>query len=95
MLNQIYFFFLPAQQIDCCTLGDVLVFFTGADYPPPMGFQKKTELKFLDNEKEKILPIASTCALTLWLPIIHNNYNDFKTALCRGILENDGFGGGP
>lgn len=48
----------PSQETDSCTLGDELRFFTGADFPPPLGCDKKHALKFLVNSKEKILPTA-------------------------------------
>ena len=83
------------KQIDGCTLGDVLSFFSGADYPPPLGFNKKPQLQFLANEGKKILPTASTCALTLWLPTCHMTGEDFNQSLRMAILDNDGFGGGP
>ena len=57
-------FTLIAQQIDSCTLGEVLIFFFGADYPPPLGFLTKAHLKFLECEKGRGLPTASTCSLT-------------------------------
>ena len=47
-------FTLTAQQIDSCTLGEVLIFFSGADYPPPLGFLKKAQLKFLECEKGRV-----------------------------------------
>lgn len=71
------------------------MFFFGADYTPPIGFDQTPQLKFLENKKGMILPTASTCSLTLWLPIMHQTYDDFKTALTSGIIDNDGFGGGP
>ena len=88
-------FTLIAQQIDSCTLGEVLIFFSGADYPPPLGFLTKAHLKFLECEKGRGLPTASTCSLTLFLPTVPQCFTDFSSAFTRGLKENDGFGGGP
>ena len=84
-----------AEEVDDCSLGDILVFFSGADYPPPMGFHKNPRLKFLEHNKHTILPTASTCSLTLALPTWHKTMEDFSMAMKLGILGNDGFGGGP
>ena len=46
-----------------CSLDEVLIFCTGSDSVPPVGFHKKIDIVFLGYEE--ILPTASTCSLEL------------------------------
>lgn len=55
-----------------------------------VGFDQRPQLKFVENEKGKILPTAS---LTHWLS--SKLYDDFKTVFTSGNIDNNGFGGGP
>ena len=71
------------------TLEDILVFVTGADRIPPMGFEKKLTLSF---DPESLYPIASTCSPTLYLPTRFVKYDDFKTGMIEGIVSGFGFG---
>lgn len=72
-----------------CKLADILVFFTGADAIPPLGFDETPELVFLDDP-HSVLPTASTCDLQLRIPTAHgDNYEEFKQWMTIGIL---GFG---
>ena len=74
-----------------CKLEDVVIFFSGADRPPPLGFPTQPDLEFLDLGA--ILPTASTCSLLLRLPVCHSNYDNFKDAMMLAVHGNDGFGG--
>ena len=56
------------------SLEDVLVFITGASVPPPMGFETTPTIEFADGN----LPKANTCATTLHLPIVYEEYEVFK-----------------
>ena len=57
------------------TLEDILTFFTGADRPPPLGFQPYPTLHFCNDE----LASAQTCEIGLSLPIIHKEYKKFDS----------------
>lgn len=57
------------QRSATLRLEDLLVFVTGADRIPPLGFNDVAEVRFLHGETKK-LPIASTCA-----PAISLTYN--------------------
>ena len=46
-----------------CSLDEVLIFCTGSDSVPPVGFHNKIDIVFLGYEE--ILPTASTCSLEL------------------------------
>lgn len=72
-----------------CSLKDVLVFVSGADRMPVLGFKKNLSIHF----HEGYLATSSTCALQLHLPTIHgHDYNKFKDAMILSLLGNDGFG---
>ena len=74
-----------------CRLEDLVISFSGADRPPPLGFRTQPDLEFLDQNA--ILPTASTCSLVIRLPICHSNYDDFKDAMILALHGNNGFGG--
>lgn len=73
-----------------------MVFFSGAQQAPPLGFEKQPSLAFNSHEGEfsTILATASTCDLQIRLPTTHgSNYTDFRDAMILSIKGNDGFGG--
>lgn len=82
-------------------LEDVLCFWTGARAVPPLGFPRPSiitddgqrdrslSVEFYDDVGR--LPYASTCALTLWLPINSDDL-DFNSRLTRALTECGGFG---
>ena len=71
-----------------CSLTDLLVFVSGADHVPPLGFEKSP------NVVCRCLPTASTCDIQLRLPTIHgSNYQRFKEMMVMALKSHDGFGG--
>ena len=73
------------------TLQHVLVFFTGADREPPLGFPTKASLEFL--KEGDVLATASTCDLTLRVPTaFHDNYDRFKNMMVESLISGSGFG---
>ena len=76
-----------------CSVADVLVFLSGADRTPPLGFNRSPELHFL--EPTDLFPTASTCLLILRLPTRYHDYESFKEAMTQALTMNDGFGAGP
>ena len=72
-----------------CSLEDVMVFFTGSNCVPPIGFEERPILSFTLGR----LATSSTCALRLQIPSICNIYNEFKDALILSFKGNDGFEG--
>lgn len=54
-----------------CSLDEVLIFCTGSDSVPPVGFHKKIDIVFLGSEE--IFPTASTCSLELRIPTCHSD----------------------
>lgn len=74
-----------------CTIGDVLVFFTGTDRVPPLGFEKPPTVSFL--HQDAIFATASTCDVRLRLPTKYaDNLEGFKQAMFTSLKNNDGFG---
>ncbi|OWF45467.1 G2/M phase-specific E3 ubiquitin-protein ligase [Mizuhopecten yessoensis] len=72
---------------DELSLKDLLVFATGADVVPPLGFQPEPSLEFAEG----LYPLANTCAMVLRLPTI-DNYQNFKANMIFGIANAPAFG---
>lgn len=72
------------------TLQDLLVFFTGAENEPPLGFTPKPSLTFLHHLSD-ILPTASTCSLQLRLPT-RLSYDAFRDGMINALKGHGGFG---
>ncbi|KAB0803118.1 hypothetical protein PPYR_00088 [Photinus pyralis] len=70
---------------------DVMVFATGADHIPPLGFRTKPQIEFLHGDSS-IYPKANTCSLTLQLPVAHTKYEEFTNALNFSIANCNSFG---
>ena len=75
------------------TLEDLLIFITGSDHIPPLGFKQPIKIYFYDfygNVKRR--PWASTCALTLNLPRGVEDPEEFKSFMKQSLLDCHGFG---
>lgn len=70
------------------SLETVLVFFTGADSVPPLGYPTA----FLRFHDDSDFPTASTCAISLTLPIKHEHFTDFKRSMDIALSMHGGFG---
>ena len=76
-----------------CKIEDVLVFFSGSDQIPPLGFDEEPSVVFLHDQGSRFAT-ASTCSLQLRLPTCHgDNYTKFKEDIILSVKGNDGFGG--
>ena len=76
-----------------CAVKDILIFCSGAERLPPLGFGREPKIAFLSSEDGK-LATASTCDLTLRLPTVHcEDYDSFKEWMILSIKGHDGFGG--
>ncbi|XP_076126782.1 G2/M phase-specific E3 ubiquitin-protein ligase-like [Alosa pseudoharengus] len=71
-------------------LGDILVFATGSNDVPPVGFSPSPSVEFLHDGNGRF-PIANTCINCLRLPI-HNTYTDFRTNIEFALTNTQGFG---
>lgn len=75
-----------------CSVGDVLVFFTGTNQVPPLGFERNPTVTFLQQDTA-LFATASTCDLKLRLPIKYSDDSEaFKQAMIMSLKDNDGFG---
>ena len=68
----------------------ILVFFTGAESVPLLGFKDPFVLIFLHGEDQK-LATASTCDLLLRIPTYHKTYERFKEYFIQSLLETENF----
>ena len=77
--------FLSARQASA-TLEEVMIFVTGER----VKYQQSTPtIHFLEGDR---LPKANTCGTILYLPLMHEDYDDFKKFMDFGILNTPGFG---
>ncbi|KAB0805056.1 hypothetical protein PPYR_02026 [Photinus pyralis] len=74
------------------TLTDVLIFATGADVLPPLGFPVKPTIQFLHGEDSRSFPMANTCGLEFKLPTCHSTYEQFKENMNFAIGNCKSFG---
>lgn len=89
----VWVFTFPVDGDFNCTLEDILIFFTGAERVPVLGFELVPKLSFLESSPLRLLPTASTCSLELRLPTYDHNYITFKEYMSVGLKGCEGFGG--
>ena len=70
------------------TLKKLLVFITGADHMPPLGFPSKSQIIFTDTPK-KTLPRACLPALFVWLHL--TNYENIRDAFHVALISGNIF----
>jgi len=85
----IYIYIVIAGE-SICKLEDVLIFCTGSDCVPPLGFHKKIDLVFLGPRE--LLPTASTCSLIMRIPTCLENSNLFNEKMELGLKGGQMFG---
>ncbi|KAG9261358.1 G2/M phase-specific E3 ubiquitin-protein ligase-like [Astyanax mexicanus] len=74
------------------TLEKVLIFASGLDRLPPLGFQVPPSLEFLHATGcRRPLPEANTCSVCIRLPI-HPTYEDFEHWMNSAIIQAPTFG---
>ena len=84
---------LDEGEIDNINLAHLLMFITGADCIPPLGFDYGVTVKFYDVEPGvNRFPWSSTCALTLNIPRGINDSDAFKELMCQALMDCQGFG---
>ncbi|MEQ2168770.1 hypothetical protein GOODEAATRI_018174 [Goodea atripinnis] len=72
---------------------DILVFWTGAEEVPPLGFPGPLQVDFFNQEfVDKLYPYASTCSLTLSLPRGVRDEEVLMTLLTEAIRGSVEFG---
>ena len=86
----------PKLSLFCTAdrLPDLLMFCTGTNQIPPLGFHDPDKITVIELQPEcGPLPNASTCPQELELPCIHENYEVFKESLNKALdIQGSGFG---
>ncbi|CAM4567900.1 unnamed protein product [Leuciscus chuanchicus] len=75
------------------TLQQILIFASGVDNIPLLGFPYLPQLEFLhgENQSRRVFPEANTCQVVLRLPL-HTSYDNFVKFMESGILQSPTFG---
>lgn len=73
------------------TFNSLLMFATGTDRIPALGFDSLEFLLDPVNGSKRLHPEANTCALILRLPI-HASYESFNHCMNLGIVQSPHFG---
>ena len=69
-------------------LPQLLIFITGADNIPALGFHKCIDIDFFDiDPKSRRFPMASTCGLRLKLPRGIPSFEEFQGLIARALKE--------
>ncbi|XP_067445141.1 uncharacterized protein [Thunnus thynnus] len=72
---------------------DLLIFITGADEVPALGFPRKPSIDFYEQEAgQRRLPYASTCMMCLYLPRGVTQEDELHGMLFQATRESLGFG---
>ena len=89
----IYFYGVSGNENDGISLGDLLIFITGASLIPPNGFDEPIIIKFFDKKPgEMRYPTASTCSMELYLPREFEDADEFKEYMDTAVTCAHGFG---
>ncbi len=84
---------LEEKQVGDLRLEDLLIFITGADKIPPLGFDSSIKIDFYDfQDNNRRLPHASTCSPAIYLPRGMENPDTFKELMKKVLTECHGFG---
>uniref|UniRef100_A0A3P9CG92 HECT domain-containing protein n=1 Tax=Maylandia zebra TaxID=106582 RepID=A0A3P9CG92_9CICH len=81
----VFFYLIVENDV---SLEDILVFCTGCDSIPALGFSPKPSLEFVTNCR---FPVANTCENILRIPV-HAVYTTFKSDMDFAIRNSPGFG---
>ncbi|KAK6494596.1 G2/M phase-specific E3 ubiquitin-protein ligase-like isoform X1 [Huso huso] len=84
-------YLIDAQEEETgVSLGEIIAFATGTDYPPALGLETKPSIEFIYSSD--LFPTANTCANVLRLPTVHKEYEYFKKNMDFAIQNSPGFG---
>ena len=76
------------------SLSDIVHFITGSSTYPPLGFSVKMTLEFKHGcaQKCKCRPTASTCAMTMFMPVHIDSVDEMKVIINSALKDCKGFG---
>ncbi len=84
---------LEDGQVEQLSLEELLIFITGADAVPHLGFERSITIQFYDNDEgTKLMPWSSTCGLTLNLPRQCCDPDKFREMMTQALCCCHGFG---
>ncbi|KAG8013012.1 hypothetical protein GBF38_016639 [Nibea albiflora] len=82
-----------ADKVTELRFEDLLIFVTGADEVPALGFPRKPRIDFYEQEAgQRRLPYASTCAMCLYLPRGITEEDKLHEMLFQATRDSLGFG---
>ena len=70
------------------TLEVILNFWSGLEKPPPLGFDPRPTLRFIEGN----LATASVCSYEMKLPLGPEDYATFKECMTLSLVGHCGFG---
>ena len=73
---------------DSVSLQQKMMFFSGAEKEPPLGFAEKPRLEFIEGD----FAMTSTCLPTLRIQFCHRDYTSFVKFMTLSLIGHDGFG---
>ena len=79
---------MVTEDGDSVSLQLIMMFFSGADKEPPLGFAEKPRLEFIEGD----FAMASACLPTLWISFCHRDYTSFVKSMTLPLIGHDGFG---
>ena len=87
------YYYAIGGQCEPVTLEKLLIFASGLQKLPPLGFQTPPSLEFLHREAGERRPLseANTCTVCIRLPV-HPTYEEFEHWMNSGMLQSPHFG---
>lgn len=90
---QVFLQDLEDNEVEDLSLQDLLIFVTGADSIPPLGFDNLITIDFYDPQDQvKRLPWSSTCSLSLYLPRAFEDTQEFNNLMTMALINGVGLG---
>ncbi|MED6243903.1 hypothetical protein ATANTOWER_029703 [Ataeniobius toweri] len=96
METQLIVIFFSTDEEGSSKLQNILVFATGANEIPPVGFSPAPSIEFNhegseESSSKRMFPMANTCINCLKLPLI-TSYEAFKESMDFALGNTQGFG---
>lgn len=88
----VFIYIAPLVSLTGVSLQDILVFATGTNDEPALGFYPEPAVDFLQTHPDCALPRSSTCENVIRIPTIHLTFEQFCDRMSFGIKNSPGFG---
>ncbi|PFX15498.1 hypothetical protein AWC38_SpisGene20279 [Stylophora pistillata] len=66
-------------------LGGLMQFWIGQPHIPPMGLDQPLQVKYLQDDDNKVLPEAQSCFHILYIPVVHTTKDSFFKIMHQAI----------